>query len=98
MGEGLLSGAFESEEEPKESSTEAGATNPSAEAFAATIAANLARVDEGETRKAEGVLGKQSRLLDIQAHHLEREYSARLHLLQGQAREKDKPVAMEMRR
>jgi tetratricopeptide (TPR) repeat protein len=87
MAEGLLGGILgEEDEKPAVEATE---TVAGADAFAAAIAAIASRQDPGVARRTEEFLGKQARLLDIQAKHLEEEHAARLHYLQGQAREVD---------
>ncbi|GAC1667901.1 MAG: hypothetical protein NVS9B2_10100 [Steroidobacteraceae bacterium] len=85
MAEGLLGGILGEEDEKPE--VEATETLTGADAFAAAIAAKLAGNDPQVARDTSTFLGKQSRLLDIQAKHLEDEHAARLHYLQGQARE-----------
>ena len=87
MAEGMLGGILgEEEERPEVESPEALA---GAEAFAAALAAKLAGNDPGVARKTEVFLEKQAQLLEIQAQHLKDEHDARLHFLQGQAREVD---------
>jgi len=87
MAEGLFAGILgEEDEKPEVETTE---TLTGADAFAAAIAAKLAGNDPQVARDTSTFLGKQSRLLDIQAKHLEDEHAARLHYLQGQAREVD---------
>src|ERR1700680_2338663 len=87
MAEGLLCGNLgEAEEKPEVEAPEAPA---SAEAFAAAVAAIASRQDPQVARDTSTVLSKQSRLLGIQAKHLEDEHAARLHYLRGQAREVD---------
>lgn len=87
MAEGLLGGVLGDEEEKPE--IEASQALAAAEAFAAALAAKLSGNDPGVARKTEAYLEKQAKLLEIQAEHLKGEYAARLHLLQGQAREVD---------
>lgn len=95
MAEGLLGGVLGGgDEKPEGEAPEARAgieTTAGAEAFAAAIAAIASRQDPGVARKTEGFLDRQSRLLDIQARHLEDEHELRLahlahqrHLLLGQ--------------
>ncbi len=95
MAEGLLGGVLGGgDEKPEGEAAEALAgveTTAGAEAFAAAIAAIASRQDPGVARKTEGFLDRQSRLLDIQARHLEDEHELRLahlahqrHLLLGQ--------------
>jgi tetratricopeptide (TPR) repeat protein len=87
MAEGLLGGILgEEDEKPEVEATEALA---GANAFAAAVAARLAGNDPGVARKTEEFLSDQSHLLKIQAEHLKDEHAARLHYLQGQAREVD---------
>ena len=87
MAEGLLEGALGGEEEKPEA--EAPEHLAGVEAFAAAIAAKLAGSDPGVARKTEEYLTDQSQLLKVQKRHLEEEHEARLHFLQGQAREVD---------
>ena len=85
MAEGILSGVLgEDEEKPEIESTE---TVVGAEAFASAVAAIASRQDPRVARKTEEFLGKQSRLLDIQARHLEDEHALRLTHLANQIRE-----------
>jgi Tetratricopeptide repeat len=87
MAEGVLSGILSDEDEraePEVSSALAGA-----EAFASAVAAKLAGGDPGVARKTENFLDKQAQILDTQNEHLKAEHAARLHFLQGQAREVD---------
>ena len=87
MAEGMIGGVLgDDDERPEVEATEALA---GADAFAAAIAARLAGNDPQVARDTSTFLGKQSRLLEIQAKHLEDEHAARLHYLQGQAREVD---------
>jgi hypothetical protein len=60
-----------------------------AEAFASAVAAKLAGSDPGVARKTEVFLDKQAQILDTQNEYLKAEHAARLHFLQGQAREVD---------
>jgi hypothetical protein len=87
MGEGLLGGLLGEEDEKPEVETTGAAATP--QAFAAAVAALASRQDPGVARKTEEFLASQSRLLEVQTEHLKGEYAARLHLLQGQAREVD---------
>lgn len=64
-------------------------TLASANAFAAAVAAKLAGNDAGVARKTEEFLSEQTALLKVQKEHLKDEHAARLHFLQGQAREVD---------
>jgi tetratricopeptide (TPR) repeat protein len=87
MAEGLFGGILgEEDEKPQVEATD---TLPLAEAYAAAVAAKLAGSDPGVARKTENFLEKQALLLEIQAEHLKEEHAARLHYLQGQAREVD---------
>lgn len=84
----------EDEEKPGVESPEASGgaeafTAALAAKFAAAVAAKLAGNDPGVARKTEVFLDKQAQLLEIQAQHLKDEHEARLHFLQGQAREVD---------
>jgi tetratricopeptide (TPR) repeat protein len=87
MAKGVLGGILGDEDERPE--VETPEARPSAEAFAAAVAAIASRQDPQVTRDTSTFLNKQSRLLDIQAKHLEDEHAARLHYLLGQAREVD---------
>jgi tetratricopeptide (TPR) repeat protein len=87
MAEGLLGGILGEEEE--KSAVEATEMLAGADAFAAAVAAKFAGNDPGVARKTEIFLDKQAHLLEIQAEHLKEEHAARLHFLQGQAREVD---------
>ena len=83
MAEGLLGGVVGGEKE--KDGPERGAEAPAgAEAFAAAIAAIASRQDPGVARKTETFLDKQSRLLDIQAHHLEDEHELRISQMRHQ--------------
>ena len=83
MAEGLLGGVVggEKDNDGTERGSEAAA---GAEAFAAAIAAIASRQDPGVARKTETFLDKQSRLLDIQAHHLEDEHELRISQMRHQ--------------
>ena len=87
MAEGLLGGMLGEEGEKPE--VEASAALARGEAFASAIAAKLAGSDPGVARKTEAFLSEQTELLKVQKEHLKDEHSARLHFLQGQAREVD---------
>ena len=87
MTEGLLGSLVGQEEERADVETPEALAG--VQAFAAAVAAKLAGNDPAVARKTEAFLDKQARLLEVQAEHLEGEYAARLHLLQGQAREVD---------
>jgi tetratricopeptide (TPR) repeat protein len=87
MAEGILGGILGDEEEkPEIESPEALA---SAEAFAAAVAAKLAGNDPVVARDTSAFLKEQTDLLKVQKEHLKDEHAARLHFLQGQAREVD---------
>jgi len=87
MAEGILGGILgEEDEKPEVESPEAMA---GAEAFAAAVAAKLSGNDPGVARKTEEFLSEQTELLRVQKEHLKAEHAARLHFLQGQAREVD---------
>jgi tetratricopeptide (TPR) repeat protein len=87
MAEGLLDGILG--EENEKSDVEASDALAGAEAFASAVAAKLAGNDPEVARKTVEFLSKQSQLLDTQNEHLKDEHAARLHFLQGQAREVD---------
>jgi tetratricopeptide (TPR) repeat protein len=53
------------------------------------VAAKLAGNDPSVARKTEIFLDKQAQILETQNQHLKEEHAARLHFLQGQAREVD---------
>ena len=82
MAEGLLGGIVGGEEEKPE--VEAPEALAGAEAFAAAVAAIASRQDPQVARDTSTFLNRQSRLLDIQAKHLEEEHPLRLALLRGQ--------------
>ena len=87
MAEGFLGGILGEEgDKPNVESSDALA---GAEAFASAVAAKLAGNDPEVARKTVEFLSKQSQLLDTQNKHLQDEHAARLHFLQGQAREVD---------
>ena len=87
MAEGMLGGMLGGEEEKPE--VEAAEPLAGAEAFAAAVAAKLAGGDPGVARKTEIFLDKQAQILETQNQYLKEEHAARLHFLQGQAREVD---------
>ena len=87
MAEGLLGGILGEEDEKPD--VEASDPLAGAEAFASAVAAKLAGTDPEVARKTVEFLGKQSQLLETQNEHLKEEHAARLHFLQGQAREVD---------
>ena len=83
MADDLFGKIFgEEEERPDVPAAEAIA---GAEAFAAAIAAIASRQDPGVARKTETFLDHQSRLLKIQADHLQGEHALRLASLREQA-------------
>src|SRR5580704_5024438 len=87
MAEGFLGGILGEEgDKPNVESSDALA---GAEAFASAVAAKLAGNDPEVARKTVEFLSQQSQLLDTQNKHLQDEHEARLHFLQGQAREVD---------
>jgi tetratricopeptide (TPR) repeat protein len=87
MAEGLLGGILG--EEDGKPDVEASDALAGAEAFASAVAAKLAGNDPEVARKTVEFLSKQSQLLETQNEHLKDEHAARLHFLQGQAREVD---------
>jgi tetratricopeptide (TPR) repeat protein len=87
VAEGLIGGILGADDDKAEAEATAPLAAP--EAFAAAVAARLAGNDPGVARKTEEFLQDQSRLLKIQARHLEEDHAARLHYLRGQAREVD---------
>ncbi len=87
MAEGMLGGVLGEEDEKPE--VESRDMLAGAEAFASAVAAKLAGNDPGVARKTEVFLDKQAQLLETQNEHLKDEHVARLHYLQGQAREVD---------
>ncbi len=87
MSEGLFGGVLGAEDEKDE--VEASSSLSGAEAFASAVAAKLAGGDPGVARRTEAFLDDQSQLLKTQNEHLKAEHAARLHFLQGQAREVD---------
>ena len=72
-------------EEDERPDVEAAEAIAGAEAFAAAIAAIASRQDPGVARKTETFLDHQSRLLKIQADHLQGEHALRLANLREQA-------------
>src|SRR6202167_5532167 len=87
MAEGLVGGILgDADDQPQ---VEAPEVRAGADAFAAAVVARLSASDPGVAQKTELFLEKQSRLLEVQTRHLEDEHAARLHYLQGQAREVD---------
>jgi hypothetical protein len=87
MAEGIIGGILgEEDEKPDVEPTE---TLAGADAFAAAIAARLSASDLEVAKKTAAFLDEQAHLVKVQAKHLEDEHAARLHYLQGQAREVD---------
>src|SRR5580693_7274819 len=87
MAEGIIGGILgEGDGKPEVEATE---TLTGADAFAAAIAAIASRQDPQVARDTSTFLRDQSELLRVQKKHLEDEHAARLHYLQGQAREVD---------
>ena len=89
MTEGLVGAALGGEDPDREGEIAEGAAHAAtgAEAFAAAIAAIASRQDPGVARKTEEFLVDQSRLVKIQAKHLEDEHALRLAHLRNQLRE-----------
>jgi tetratricopeptide (TPR) repeat protein len=87
MAEGFLGGILGDEDEKSE--VEAIETLGSADAFAAAVAARLSASDPQVARDTSAFLKKQTQLLETQNEHLKDQHAARLHYLQGQAREVD---------
>jgi len=87
MPEGLLGRITRGEDDKSE--VEAPEALAGAEAFAAAVAAKLAGNDPEVARDTSAFLKKQAHLLEVQTEHLKDEHAARLHFLQGQAREVD---------
>ncbi len=89
MADDLLGGVLGGEDEQPE--TEAPQALAGADAFAAAVAARLSSNDPEVARDTSTFLKKQSRLLDLQAQHLEDEHVSRLSHLRltvGAARRK----------
>jgi tetratricopeptide (TPR) repeat protein len=87
MAEGITGGILgDDDEKPDVEATE---TLASADAFAAAIAAIASRQDPQVAKDTSTFLRDQSELLRVQKKHLEDEHAARLHYLEGQAREVD---------
>jgi tetratricopeptide (TPR) repeat protein len=87
MAEGITGAGLGGDDEKSE--VEANETLARADAFAAAIAAIASRQDPQVARDTSTFLRDQSELLRVQKKHLEDEHAARLHYLQGQAREVD---------
>jgi tetratricopeptide (TPR) repeat protein len=89
MAEGVLGGILGEEDEASKVEASENLSGAGAEAFAAAVAARLSGNDPEVARDTSAFLKKHARLLEIQAEHLKDEHAARLHFLQGQAREVD---------
>jgi tetratricopeptide (TPR) repeat protein len=87
MAESLLGGLLGEEDEKAE--VEAPSALAGAEAFAAAVASRLSASDPEVARHTSAFLKKQAQILETQNEHLKEEHAARLHFLQGQAREVD---------
>ena len=87
MAEGILGGILGEDGEKPE--VEVPQSGPSVDAFAAAVAALASKQDPGVARKTEEFLTEQTQFLKLQKEHLTEEHAARLHYLQGQAREVD---------
>jgi tetratricopeptide (TPR) repeat protein len=87
MAEGMLGGVLGGEDDKPE--VEAPESLAGADGFAAAVAARLSASDPEVARDTSAFLKKQAQLLDTQRRYLEDEHAARLHYLQGQAREVD---------
>jgi len=89
MTEGMIGGILGDDvAKPEVKATEALA---GADAFAAAVAARLCASDPEVAKKTAAFLDEQAHLFKVQGKHLEDEHAARLHYLQGQAREVDIP-------
>jgi len=86
VAEGLISGVLGEDEKPE---IEAIETAVAVEAFASAIVAKLSGSDPEVAKRTVEYLADQSQLLKLQKKHLEEEHWARLHHLQGQAKEVD---------
>jgi hypothetical protein len=89
MAEGVLGGILGEEDEVSKAEASENLSGAGAEAFAAAVAARLSGNDPEVARDTSAFLKNHARLLEIQAEHLKGEHAARLHFLQGQAREVD---------
>ncbi len=87
MAEGLLGGILGEDDEKGE--VDAPETLAGAAAFAAAVAARLSVSDSQVAQDTSAFLKEQTQLLKVQREHLKDEHEARLHYLQGQAREVD---------
>ena len=85
MAEGLLGGILGGDDEAAEA--EAGEGRVSAEAFAATLAADEAKHDPRVARAAEAFLDQQTSLLKAQEQELQEQRAIRLSHLHSQSRE-----------
>ncbi len=85
MAEGLLGGLLGGEEEAPE--VEAGEGRVSAEAFAASLAADQAKHDAAVARAAEAFLQEQTRLLQTQREEITEQRTLRLSHLRSHSRE-----------
>jgi tetratricopeptide (TPR) repeat protein len=85
MPEGILGGILGDDEERPE--LEELESEPSADAFAATIAHHAAQADPLVAEKAAAFLNSQKQMVDVQTHHLEVEHPLRLSHLKNQLRE-----------
>ena len=87
MAESMLGGILGGDDEKP--AVDAPETLAGADGFAAAVAARLSATDPDVARDTSAFLKKQAQLLDTQRRYLEEEHAARLHYLQGQAREVD---------
>jgi tetratricopeptide (TPR) repeat protein len=87
MADGIIGGILGEEDEKAD--VEATETLVGPDGFAAAVAAKLAGSDPEVARETAAFLRNQSQLVNIQAAHLKEDHAARLHYLQGQAREVD---------
>jgi tetratricopeptide (TPR) repeat protein len=81
MGEGRIGGILGEDEKP---GVDAPETAPATDSFAAAIAARLSAIDPQVAKDTSAYLLDQSRLLKIQAQHLNDEHELRLSHLRGQ--------------
>lgn len=87
MAEGLLGGILGDDDEKPD--VEATGPAAGADAFAAAIAHHAAIQNPDVAHEAAAFLRGQLHHVEVQTRHLEEEHAARLHYLQGQAREVD---------
>ncbi len=87
MADSMLGGILGGDDEKP--AVEAPEAFAGADGFAAAVAARLSATDPEVARDTSAFLKKQAQLLDTQRRYLEDEHAARLHYLQGQAREVD---------